>query len=95
MTYYWLSFCDNNRPEGKQFLGGCIVEADGVGEAVEESWRWRCNPGGEIAIVEITEKYKLNVARFRLNHLYSKEEIEDLGEYRTLQDAIDIGDVEK
>jgi hypothetical protein len=93
MSYYWLSFCDANRPEGERFIGGCLVEADGVGEAVEESWRWRCNPGGEIAIVEIGANHKQNVPRFRLNYLYSKQDIEDMGELRTLQDAIDTGDV--
>lgn len=88
MTYYWLSFSATTG-----FLGGCLVEAEDVGDAVEESWRWRCNPGGEIAIVEIAEKFEPNVAKFRLNYLYSKQEIIDMGEFRTLKDAIDMGDV--
>jgi len=23
---YWLSFCDNDRPEGQRFIGACIVQ---------------------------------------------------------------------
>jgi hypothetical protein len=28
--YFWLSFCDNEKPKGAQFLGACIV---GVSDA--------------------------------------------------------------
>jgi hypothetical protein len=93
MTYYWLSFCDPELPEGQQFIGGCLIEAEDVNDAVKKSWRRKCNPGGEIAIVEITAKYESNIGKFKLNHLYSQQEVIEMGEFRTMQDAIDSGDV--
>ena len=93
MTYYWLSFCDSDRPEGQHFLGGCIVEAWNAEDAVREAWAQNCNPGGEVAIIEVTPQYEANVAKFTINHLYTRAEIEAMGEYRSLQDAIASGDV--
>jgi hypothetical protein len=94
MTYYWLSFVDDARPEGDRFLGGCLVEAVSPEEAVVEAWRQQCNPGGEAAIVEITPPYETSaVAKFQLNHLYSKAEIIAMNEYRTLDQAVKDGDV--
>ncbi len=26
MRTFWLSFCDDDRPEGQQFLGACVVD---------------------------------------------------------------------
>jgi hypothetical protein len=93
MTYYWLSFVDDARPEGDRFLGGCLVEASSSEEAVVEAWQQQCNPGGEVAMVEITPPYEANVAKFQLNHLYSKAEIVAMNEYRTLDQAVEDGDV--
>jgi len=93
MTYYWLSFCDDTRPKGEHFLGGCLVEADYVQDAVLVSWEQECNPGGEVQIIEITPPYEANVARFRLYYLYSEAELMEMGEYRLLSDAEESGDV--
>lgn len=92
MTYYWLSFVDDARPKGQRFLGGCLVEATSGSKAVMEAWKQKCNPGGEVAIVKITSK--ANVAKFQLNHLYSRAEMVASGEYRSLDDAIKDGDVQ-
>ncbi len=48
MTCWWLSFCDPKRSEGDQFLGACLVEADDLPLAVEETRRLSINPGGEV-----------------------------------------------
>jgi hypothetical protein len=93
MTYYWLSFVDNDRPQGQRFLGGCLVEATSAQDAVLEAWAQQCNPGGEVAMVEITPEYEANIAKFQLNHLYSKAEIAAMGEYRSLDQAVEDGDV--
>ena len=76
MAYYWLSFADK-----KKFLGGCLVEAESPGEAIEEAWRWKCNPGGDVAIVRVDAKHEVNVNKFKLNHLYSKKELIKIGEH--------------
>lgn len=48
---WWLSFVDNDRPEGDRFIGACIVEADGPVSAVREAHARGCNPGGEVSIM--------------------------------------------
>jgi hypothetical protein len=94
MTYYWLSFVDNERPLGDRFLGGCLVQASSSKAAVIEAWQQHCNPGGEAVIVEISPPHETSaVAKFQLNHLYSKDEILAMGEYRTLDQAVKDGDV--
>lgn len=47
-TWWWLSFCDERRPKGEQFLGACMVRAWGIGTAVAEANRYKINPGGEV-----------------------------------------------
>jgi hypothetical protein len=49
MTTWWLSFCDANKPDGKQFIGACIVSGTDFINAVENSHAKGCNPGGEVA----------------------------------------------
>jgi len=46
--WWWLSFADERRPEGQQFLGACMVQAWGMGTAVAEAHRRKLNPGGEV-----------------------------------------------
>lgn len=48
-AWWWLSFCDTTRPEGSQFLGGCLVAAPTFEVAVARSHLLRINPGGEVA----------------------------------------------
>jgi len=91
MTYFWLSFCSSDMPEGEQFLGGCLIEADDIDDAIKKSHRRGCNPGGEVVCLQIDAKREPNLALFKLNHLYSKQELIDMGEYRSWQQAIDSG----
>ena len=56
--WFWLSFCDADRPTGTQFLGACIVRGRGIATAIREAHRQGCNPGGEVKVVEIPpERY--------------------------------------
>ncbi len=55
MKWYWLSFCDPDRPTGSQFLGAAIVAASGEIEAVKVSHVLGCNPGGEVVMVEVPQ----------------------------------------
>lgn len=93
MSYYWLSFCDADRDEGEQFLGGCLIDAEDVDDAIKKAHRRGCNPGGEVACLQVSVEYEKNLAKFKVNHLYSKRELVDMKEFRTLQEAIDDGDV--
>ncbi len=55
-TTFWMSFTDPQRPEGSQFLGVALVDASNIAEAMTISHTSGCNPGGEIAFVEIPEE---------------------------------------
>ncbi len=46
--WWWLSFCDGQRPRGSQLLGVCVVQGDGLMGAIQEAHRLGCNPGGEV-----------------------------------------------
>ena len=52
MSYWWLSFVDNRRPQGQRFLGATIVVAADVKDAVQEARRLGINPGGEVSLIE-------------------------------------------
>lgn len=47
--FFWLSFCDPDRPEGSRFLGVSIVKANSFDEALGWASFLKCNPGGEVA----------------------------------------------
>ena len=79
MTYWWLSFTDNTRAEGDRFLGGCIIEASSFGEAINEAWRRKINPGGEVMGFEVPCEYEAIIPRFGVNRLLSKDELNALG----------------
>ena len=53
MPFYYLSFCDITLPDGQQFLGATVVEADDEKGAVERTVELGINPGGEIAMKEL------------------------------------------
>ena len=58
--YYWMSFVDVSKPkvEGEdRFLGALIVEAVNEYEAVWRSRFLKLNPGGEIMMFCIPQKY--------------------------------------
>lgn len=47
-SLFWLSFVDDERPAGQQFLGACLVPASEIVEAVKVAHALGCNPGGEV-----------------------------------------------
>lgn len=73
MPIYYMSFADDGR-----FLGACVVEAVNVEAAVSRTWKVGCNPGGEIAIVELDAGETLAI-EWR-DRLLSREEAENLPE---------------
>jgi hypothetical protein len=57
VTYFWMSFCDPEKPEGSRFLGALVIKADSDFEALARSWFLELNPGGEMLFYEIPELY--------------------------------------
>ncbi len=45
--WWWLSFVDDEKPRGNQFLGCAIVDGKDFGAAIARAWATGCNPGGE------------------------------------------------
>lgn len=46
--WWWLSFADEKKPQGSQFLGAVLLEANDMSDAVLKSKRLGLNPGGEV-----------------------------------------------
>lgn len=72
--YYWLSFCDDTLPTGETFVGGCIVRANSIAVAIQEAWRLRCNPGGEVMGYPIPQDLWYRIKEERIGILWTKEE---------------------
>jgi hypothetical protein len=53
IPWWWLSFCDPDRPEGQQFIGVAIVCGWTIQEAVTRSHLLKVNPGGEISFAQM------------------------------------------
>lgn len=49
----WLSFCDEEKPRGEQFLGVVITEALGLVHALRKTWDLGINPGGQVLSSEV------------------------------------------
>lgn len=49
--WWWMSFTDPDLPEGEQFLGVVLMNAESPEEALTGSWLLGLNPGGEVAMV--------------------------------------------
>jgi hypothetical protein len=71
---WFLSFCDEEKPEGERFVGASVVEADSVEEATREAWRKGCNPGVDMLAIEFPAD--VPVPDECLNRLMSREELE-------------------
>lgn len=69
-----MSFCDPNKPEGSQFLGACVVEASNLRDAIQVSWEYGCNPGGEVLSKEIPKKFEAKVIQQELYKLFNKRQ---------------------
>lgn len=75
--YMWLSFADGDLPKGKQFLGGVLVEADDLIEAVVRSHALGINPGGEVLGWGPISRNEIN-EHYPVEQLLGKKEIERL-----------------
>lgn len=72
MNWWWLSFADQTRPKGNQFLGVVIIEAITLDQAITQSHLRGLNPGGEILSFQIPYD-RIPDEQFR-NRLLSREE---------------------
>lgn len=75
--WFYISFCDPDRPKGTQFLGAVIVRADDMASATREAWRLGINPGGEALGFSIPLVYLRNSEGYR-ERLLSKEELQKM-----------------
>lgn len=72
--FWYMSFCDAERPEGQQFLGSCFVAAKTLSGALTASHRLKCNPGGEVKFYELPPGTRLP-AKW-LTRLLAKDELD-------------------
>lgn len=77
--WWWLSFCDPDRPKGTQFLGVAIIQGYDIIEASQRAWALGCNPGGEVMGLDITRGIHTIPPKDR-GRLLDKDEIEPYGE---------------
>jgi hypothetical protein len=72
---FWLSFCDEDKPEGQKFLGACMVVAPDTVAAVKLAHEKKINPGGQVMAVSIpVTDAELAHAEPFLNRLLTAEE---------------------
>ena len=74
--WWWLSFCDTEKPEGQQFLGACFVRGTNMIAAVKNAHMFDINPGGEVQGVEVPSD--LIVPEWAKNKLLTKANVERL-----------------
>lgn len=75
LPVWYFSFCDPERAEGTQFLGGCYVRADTFETALYKTHEFRCNPGGEVASIGPIDPDLVPVPDGDFNRLLTREEI--------------------
>jgi len=74
--WWWLSFCDAERPAGLQFLGVSIVgPADNIGVAAILAHGAGCNPGGEVQGIPIPDGIVERTPDSYRKRLLNREEI--------------------
>lgn len=80
-TFWWLSFCDPDKPKGTQFLGCIVIRAHGFTDALMKCNVLGINPGGEVKGTAIpdTEEVKARLVPEVLNKLLSMRDMIDLG----------------
>ncbi len=69
---YWCSFVDDTG-----FLGACIAEGVDLANALYLAWEHGCNPGGEVAALEIE---LVDESPYEMWRLYSRDEINEIDE---------------
>lgn len=76
-SYWWMSFVDPDKEEGKRFTGVIIVKALGISHALIKTHKLKINPGGEVKFVEIPLHDK-NIKTHHLDRLLQKDELEKI-----------------
>ena len=74
LGWWWLSFCDPDKPSGQQFLGCSIVQARGFLGAVFTARQKGCNPGGEVKGSSLPNGLKIDGWT---NRLLTREECDE------------------
>jgi hypothetical protein len=72
MTQIYMSFCDTRLPEGTQFLGAIVLNANDVEEGATRAHKLGINPGGQVMGILVPED-KFIPEEF-CNRLLTKEE---------------------
>jgi hypothetical protein len=69
---FWLDFHD---PDSGKFLGACLVPAERENfiEAVQVSHHYKCNPGGQVAWIEVENLHR--APREYLTRLLNADEV--------------------
>jgi hypothetical protein len=80
-VFWWLSFCDPDKPTGSQFIGVIVVKAHGLTDALTKCNAMMINPGGEVKGFEIpdTEETRKRLVPEVLNKLITREDMVKLG----------------
>ena len=78
MTYFYMSFCDPDKPKGSKFLGALVIQGSDFDQALKKSWRLDLNPGGEIMFFEVPKSFEHRVTPDLVNRLLTKEEVEEI-----------------
>lgn len=73
LVWWWMSFVDNDRPEGDKFVGACIVQAHGVVTAAMQAHDKKCNPGGAVQAVPFPEHVDLSDSGW-INRVLTREQ---------------------
>lgn len=77
-VWWYMSFTDDTRPKGSQFLGAALVLAVTLEEAIRASWTLGCNPGGAVMAVPLPVGARPDPAF--CNRLLTREEAEGMPE---------------
>ncbi len=84
ISWWWLSFCDQELPRGEQFLGALLIEANGMEDAMLRSHALGLNPGGEILGFQVPEEYEYRIDKSVTYRLLSRAECDAFeDEWRT------------
>jgi hypothetical protein len=78
-SWFYMSFCDAGRAEGKQFLGGAYIRGKTIAEALTRSHMLGVNPGGEVAFQGPLpgDAFAVKVPPEQRERLLTRAEVED------------------
>lgn len=69
MKTFWLSFAS-----AAGALGVVIIKGRNLEDAVDRSWKFRCNPGGEVVGVELESHHSARIPKEKRNRLLEPPE---------------------